>query len=335
MLSRSLTALVGLLILFIALWSGVLWVFLLVSLAAILGVREFYRLRPPDNPLPPRESPREGEGEVEQGPARPLSLYLYPGDKLHWVIRDQDPPARLQSSPGPRPAPLPFPLGAMWVIAFVIGGAAANGPLPFAAISLGLLICGGFVALLWLIAFYRGENWLAAAAYLVGGPVYVGFLLAHVLLLVQVGDSGGDSYGYELGRNWLLFALLATFATDTGAYLIGRTIGRHPLAPTISPNKTWEGAAGGFAGALIAAVLLDYFLALGLARETWNWQPPLIGATVGVAAQAGDLWESKLKRWAGVKDSGSLMPGHGGLLDRLDSLLVTIPVTYYPVYLAI
>ena len=132
-----------------------------------------------------------------------------------------------------------------------------------------------------------------------------------------------------MGRNWLILALFCTFATDTGAYLVGRAIGRRPMAPSISPNKTWEGAAGGFLAAIAAAVLLDYLLNLGLARDQWNWQAPLIGATVGLVAQAGDLLESRLKRLSQVKDSGGLMPGHGGLLDRLDSLLLTLPAAYY------
>ena len=400
MLLRTITALVGLAVLLGALWGGVPWVFLLVSLAAVLGLREFYRLHPPDRATdaPPITSISDSQeepaasllstpDELTASPAdsRVADLSTVPALEPSNNLIDgppdstpDEPPADpvdvtavtpMDSAPGKPPAdpvdvtavtpmdsapdesltdlevepeanpaplnpaqstPLPFPLGALWVIAFVIGGAAADSPAHFAAISLGILSCGAFVALLWLIAFYRGERWPVAAAYLVGGPVYVGFLLAHVLLLVQVGDAG-DSY--ELGRNWLLFALLATFATDTGAYLTGRAVGRHPMAPSISPNKTWEGAVGGFVGAIAAAALLDQFFNLGLGPTNWftawNWQPLLIGATVGIAAQAGDLLESKLKRLSQVKDAGSLMPGHGGLLDRLDSLLITIPAVYY------
>ena len=370
MLLRTLTALVSLAVLLGVLWAGVPWVFLLVSLAAVLGLREFYRLHPPDRATdaPPitliadlqeepvasllstpdelRASPADTRldcpptipagnlpNDLLDGPpgstpdeslADPIDVTVTPVDSA---------PDESLTYPVAEPAqstPLPFPLGALWVLAFIIGGAAADSPAHFTAISLGILICGAFVALLWLIAFYRGERWPVAAAYLVGGPLYLGFLLAHVLLLVQVGDAGGS---YELGRNWLLFALLVTFATDTGAYLTGRAIGRHPMSPSISPNKTWEGAVGGFVGAIGAAVLLDQFFNLGLAPTSWftawNWPPPLIGATVGVVAQAGDLLESKLKRLSQVKDAGSLMPGHGGLLDRLDSLLITIPAVYY------
>ena len=371
MLLRTLTALVGLAVLLGVLWAGVPWVFLLVSLAAVLGLREFYRLHPPDRATdaPPitliadlqeepaasllstpdelRASPADARldcpptipagnlpNDLLDGPpgSTPDESLADPIDVTAVTPVDSAPDESL-TYPVAEPAqstPLPFPLGVLWVLAFIIGGAAADSPVHFAVISLGILICGAFVALLWLIAFYRGERWPVAAAYLVGGPLYLGFLLAHVLLLVQVGDAGGS---YELGRNWLLFALLVTFATDTGAYFTGRAIGRHPMTPSISPNKTWEGAVGGFVGAVGAAVLLDQFVNLGLAPTSWftawNWQPPLIGATVGIVAQAGDLLESKLKRLSQVKDAGSLMPGHGGLLDRLDSLLITIPAVYY------
>lgn len=242
---------------------------------------------------------------------------------------------------------LPGLLGAAWVAAFLVAGAAASGPVQFWTISLVIFGAGAFVAALWLIAFYRGPSWPTAAAYMVLGPVYVGFLLAHVLLLVQVGESFfridplyfdpdvGPTI-YEVGSNWLMFALLLNFATDSGAYLVGRAIGRHPMAPVTSPNKTWEGAAGGFVCALVAAFLLDRILDLGLGPNAldgaWlslNWQPLLIGATVGIVSQFGDLLESRLKRLSQVKDSGFMVPGHGGALDRLDSLLITLPTVYY------
>jgi phosphatidate cytidylyltransferase len=252
-----------------------------------------------------------------------------------------------EAAKAPEATPLPVLLGAVWVAAFIIGGAGASGPIQFWGISLGILGVGAFVAALWLIAFYRGAGWPVAAAYLVLGPIYLGFLLAHVLLIAQVGESflkldplyfdpvAGPTV-YEVGRNWLMFALLVNFATDSGAYLVGRAIGRHPLAPVTSPNKTWEGAVGGFACAIVAAFLLDRILELGLGPNaldgawlTLNWQPLLIGATVGVVSQFGDLLESRLKRLSQVKDSGFLVPGHGGALDRLDSLLITLPTVYY------
>ena len=218
---------------------------------------------------------------------------------------------------------LPTLLGIIWVMAFVLGGQAASGPSHFLSISLVVFGCGSFLSLLWLVAFFRGPGLGIKTAYLIGGPIYVGFLLGHVLVLRDLG--GGDS----LGRDWVLFALLVTFATDTGAFLVGKAIGRHPMSLQISPNKTWEGAAGGFCLAMIAAGVLPQWLELGLFR----WQLWVIGATVGVVAQTGDLLESKLKRISGVKDAGGMIPGHGGILDRLDSLVISLPVVYYLVTL--
>jgi len=190
------------------------------------------------------------------------------------------------------------------------------------------MAAGSFAALLWFIAYYRGgdsnerRNYPIAFAYLVLGPVYVGFLLASVLMLREISGADGDT---DLGRSWLLFALLVTFAVDTGAYGVGRTIGKHPMAPRVSPNKTWEGSVGGFACAVGAALLLGLVLDL----EVPVWQQAVIGAVVGVVAQWGDLIESKLKRVADVKDAGSIIPGHGGVLDRLDSILIALPAVYY------
>ena len=221
--------------------------------------------------------------------------------------------------------PLPVVLGLLWVIALVLGAQAASGLNNFLIISGGILATGAFVGLLWLVAYYTGARYLTAAVYLIGGPVYVGFLLAHSLALRDIGDTG------DLGRDWLLFTILVVMATDTGAYLTGRTLGKHPMAPSISPNKTWEGAAGGFLWAIVTAIALGLvFEAAGpLDLAVPYWQLIIIGATVGVLAQWGDLFESKLKRISNVKDTGSIIPGHGGVLDRLDSVVVCIPAVYY------
>ena len=145
-------------------------------------------------------------------------------------------------------------------------------------------------------------------------------------MLREINVSGfAEGTTIDIGIDWLLFALLTTFAVDTGAYLVGRAVGKHPLAPSISPNKTWEGSVGGFVSAVVVAVALGQVLDLNIDV----WQQAVIGAAVGVVAQWGDLLESKLKRIADVKDAGSIIPGHGGLLDRLDSLLFTLPAVYY------
>ena len=156
--------------------------------------------------------------------------------------------------------------------------------------------------------------------FLLLGPVYIGFLLGHGLAMRDL--SGGDG---DLGRAWLLFTLLVVFACDTGAFAVGRLAGRHRMAPRVSPNKTWEGAAGGLAASVGVALLVG--LAFDLTVPLW--QQALIGAVASVAAQVGDLFESALKRAANVKDSGSIMPGHGGILDRMDSILLALPAVFY------
>ena len=149
------------------------------------------------------------------------------------------------------------------------------------------------------------------------GIIYVGWLGSHFVLL-----RGVD--GWDMGRRWVLLALFATFAADTLAYFVGRAWGKHKMAPSISPGKTWEGAAGGFAGGLGATVLLAYILGIDI-----GWKLILLGCLIPVFAVLGDLFESKFKRSTGVKDAGSIIPGHGGILDRLDSILFVVVVVYY------
>ena len=167
----------------------------------------------------------------------------------------------------------------------------------------------------WLIAKRRDP--LALLAIL--GAAYIGFLMAHPLMLRGL-DSGA---GYA--RDWTYLAVAIVFAADTGAFATGKLLGRRQMAPSISPGKTWEGGVGGFVCAIAAGLVLHVLLALGVAM----WQTVAVAAAAGVAAQVGDLVESKVKRISGVKDAGGLLPGHGGILDRLDSIVLAIPVVYY------
>jgi len=155
-------------------------------------------------------------------------------------------------------------------------------------------------------------NWVWTLA----GIIYIGWMLSHFIPL----------RGLEGGRDWVLFALFATFAADTSAFFAGRLWGSHSLASAISPGKTWEGAIGGFLGAIAAALIL---IAILPSLSIPYWQGIVLGALVGIFAQLGDLSESMLKRSAGVKDAGKLIPGHGGILDRLDSIVFTVVVVYY------
>jgi phosphatidate cytidylyltransferase len=125
------------------------------------------------------------------------------------------------------------------------------------------------------------------------------------------------------GPQLLLFALVLTWAGDTTAYFVGRSIGKHPLAPHLSPKKTWEGTIASMIGSLIVGYAFSFWLIVPLVHL-------LAMAAVGnVAGQMGDLLESAYKRSAGVKDSGGLLPGHGGVLDRIDALILCIPVIWY------
>lgn len=147
------------------------------------------------------------------------------------------------------------------------------------------------------------------------GLLYVAVLLAHLVPLRLLDD----------GRQWIFLTLVIVMCCDTSAYVVGSRIGKHKLYPLVSPNKSVEGAVGGVAGATLGAILssLIFFPALGF------FSAATVGVILGVVAQIGDLFESLLKRACGVKDSGSLIPGHGGVLDRLDSLLFAFPLMYY------
>lgn len=137
------------------------------------------------------------------------------------------------------------------------------------------------------------------------------------------------SFGYELlklndGVTWFLFLLATTLGSDTCAYFIGRKFGKTPLLPSLSPKKTLEGAIGGLTGAAVISVFFAPYLS--------SWSAPgllLIGAIAAAFGQIGDLVESLLKRAAGVKDSGSLIPGHGGVLDRVDGIILAAPWIYW------
>jgi phosphatidate cytidylyltransferase len=167
------------------------------------------------------------------------------------------------------------------------------------------------------------------------GVLYVAFLGAH-LIGVRTGFQDvlvspetftfGEAYvSKTLSTHLLAFFFLVLMGSDTGAYYTGRALGRHKLAPSVSPGKTWEGAAGGMAASLAAAALAHY----------WFFPELGLGAALGLAAMmnvlgvVGDLTESAFKRGSNAKDAAQILPGHGGLLDRLDSLLFNAPLIYY------
>jgi phosphatidate cytidylyltransferase len=155
---------------------------------------------------------------------------------------------------------------------------------------------------------------LPAAGISASGLLLVAFPLSYTIRLHALGREG---------PLLLLFVLVLIWASDTVAYFVGRAIGKHPFSPHLSPKKTWEGSIAGFVGSLLAALAFARWLSVPL--------PVLLGAAIvgNIAGQAGDLVESAYKRSAGVKDSGALLPGHGGVLDRIDALILAIPVVWY------
>jgi phosphatidate cytidylyltransferase len=171
------------------------------------------------------------------------------------------------------------------------------------------------LSLIMLVFLRQKEGVFAGWAWMMGGILYVGWLLSLLIIL-----------RLEAGRDWVFLALLATFGSDTAAYFIGKAFGRHKLAPQISPGKTWEGAIAGVIGGVIISVLFTLNTPLQLPLN--YWQAIILGVLISVFGQLGDLAESLLKRNAGVKDSGNLMPGHGGLLDRMDSVVLAGAVVY-------
>jgi phosphatidate cytidylyltransferase len=175
------------------------------------------------------------------------------------------------------------------------------------------------ISLIWLLRRSPQEEAFRSWAWTVAGVLYVGWMLSYWLNLRILEDVG----------NWVYLALFTTFANDTGAFFVGRAWGKHPLVSAISPGKTWEGALGGLLSAIAAAVIVFIILNLFSPFPLRYWQVILLGFLVSLSAQFGDLVESLLKRNMGVKESGKLLPGHGGALDRLDSLIFVGAVVYY------
>lgn len=203
----------------------------------------------------------------------------------------------------------------IWTVAAGLPGFAAGLPLAGpgganAGLLLGLVIV---IALATLVFTYPAGS-AGGALVVISGSVYIGWTLAHLVLLRASGPLG-------IWRTLLVFG--GVWATDVLAYFVGSLIGRHKLKPSLSPGKTVEGGAGGLVGGILAAWFLGIPLGLSPGLRLG------LGIAVAVLGQTGDLAESALKRYAGVKDSGRLLPGHGGVLDRFDSTLVAAPLVYY------
>lgn len=182
---------------------------------------------------------------------------------------------------------------------------------------------GAAVLLLFVVAtplLLPQERFLFSFTVTLAGAVYPTSLLGSLIWLREAQSPAlGDGGAFRL----VLFVLLVVWATDVAAYYVGKTVGEHPLAPSISPNKTWEGTLGGLGAALVVGIVLKLTMVDLLA---WAHVGALIGIGGGVS-QLGDLLESNLKRSVSVDDSSNLLPGHGGMLDRFDAMAVAAPLS--------
>jgi len=270
MFSRLLTTTIGTPLVIGAIWYGVPWLSLLVSLFAVLGTLEFYRM------------------------ARRREIY-----------------------------PETFP-GVVWVLVLLVSGHLGGG------LTTPVLVVGSLATLLWhrvvSLSFvnhflktslqnrgYKGMflDWV----YTMGGAVYLGWTLSLSLSLRQQVN----------GLEWVMIAILAVFSTDMASFVVGKAVGKRQMFRDISPRKTWEGALGGFVVGAAVVIVLVYVLGLPMGLL----QTGILGVMVPLSAQTGDLVESMFKRASGVKDSGDLIPGHGGMLDRLDSVVFVIVVVNF------
>ncbi len=182
----------------------------------------------------------------------------------------------------------------------------------YPVVTLDLVITSITIISLVVIVFKKNID-LAGISLTVFGVLYIPFLLFHVYLL--------DKTDYI----WLIFII--AFGTDTFAYIAGNLFGKHKLCPTLSPKKTIEGSIGGIVGSLILTIIYSMYIGINI-----SWHLILLSVIVSGMCQLGDLAASKIKRMAGIKDYGFIMPGHGGVLDRFDSIIVCAPLIYYYVY---
>jgi len=164
----------------------------------------------------------------------------------------------------------------------------------------------------------RGSYVFPTLVYSIFGVLFIGWNLSHLILLRLL----------PAGQSYILFLCAVVWVGDSAAMYVGKSLGRYKMAPAISPGKTWEGSVGGAVGGVLTAV---WSAGLWLPHLGF-WQCIILGLCISVAAQVSDLGESMLKRYTGVKDSGELIPGHGGILDRIDSLLFAAPTLVYALH---
>jgi phosphatidate cytidylyltransferase len=187
--------------------------------------------------------------------------------------------------------------------------AALGGPL-------GLILTVG-VAFIAVVEMFSSVHSMDRAALTLFGAVFAGWMPAHLALIRDMRPHG---------EAFLAMTFVTVWCMDTAAYAVGKSVGKRPLASVLSPKKTWEGAIGGFLAALAVCALFSRFVLKEALPLPWALA---LGAVIGVTGQVSDLAESMVKRDAGIKDSGALLPGHGGVFDRFDSFILCAPAVYY------
>jgi phosphatidate cytidylyltransferase len=196
-------------------------------------------------------------------------------------------------------------------------------PALHASISWREALLGVFALYLITLEVVRpNRNSLYTAVFTLFGYLYIPWLFSYILTLRYTPDP-------TLGLWYLMLPILAIVAADVGGYVVGSLFGKHELAPQISPRKTLEGALGGLVLAILVVSGSLFLLESWLSLKLDLYDGLLFSVLVASAAQLGDLFESLVKRWVGVKDAGVFLPGQGGVLDRIDSHLFAIPATYY------
>jgi phosphatidate cytidylyltransferase len=209
--------------------------------------------------------------------------------------------------------PLVYP-GIFFSVLFALQ---VHSPVPHTCELLFALII--LLPLIWMLFKQEKDNAFINVAWTIMGILYIGWLISFYVNIRNL----------ENGMGWAFLVLACTAFCDVFAYAVGSIMGKHPLASSVSPGKTVEGSVGGMAAAIICAVIISIIFKLPLNY----WQMVLAGIIIGFFAQTGDLVESLLKRNMKTKDAGNILPGHGGLLDRIDSHLLIAPVAYFLILL--
>lgn len=224
----------------------------------------------------------------------------------------------------------PWLVGLLFTAAFVLAHVVQSS-LPLVSTTLAIIAAFGAVTILIFVAEgmrgRRAPNVLGAL-FTLAGALYLGFAFGFLIDL-WIANANGTRGWLGTLPVWLLLALVPTWAADVTAYLVGSRVGRRKIAPRISPGKTWEGTLAGFGAAAVVALLIATSAGIKTGPTL------LVAALVGPVGLASDLLESAIKRAAGAKDSGTLLPGHGGVLDRIDSLILVAPLVAIALSLAV